>query len=166
PTVSVPAPSTARTVTATVARGADVKTIVCTITGPNLSVTPSLCGASTTFTIPASGWDGDYVVTVTVTDHAGSTMSASATYTLQLAAPVMTPLGSGSSRTVNVSFDPGPDVAGLACTVNAPHGPSFTPATCAPSMTFTIPASGWDGDYVLTVTVTDHLGAPASSSST
>src|SRR5207302_682355 len=91
PTVSVPAPSTSRTVTATVTPGADVKTIVCSVAGPNgLSITPTTCGASTTFTIPASGWDGDYVLTVTVTDHIGATASSSSTYTLTPTAPTVT----------------------------------------------------------------------------
>jgi hypothetical protein len=167
PTASMPAPSTSRTVTATVDLGADVNTVTCSVTGPNgLSVTPSACGASTTFTIPAGGWDGDYVLTVTVTDHAGNSASVSAAYVLQLAAPVIAPLGTGSSRTVAVSFDPGPDVTALACTVSGRRGLTFVPSTCASSMTFTIPANGWDGDYVLTVTLTDHLGATATSTAT
>src|SRR5205823_12487288 len=82
-------PSTSRTVTAAVAPGADVKTIVCTVAGPNLSVTPSLCGPSTTFTIPAAGWDGDYVVTVTVTDHAGNSATGCARYSTTEIAPTV-----------------------------------------------------------------------------
>ena len=167
PAITMPAPGTDRVVPLTVDPGADVKTITCSVSGPNgLAFTAASCGASMSLGIPASGLDGDYVLTVTVTDHNNSTRTATATYTLQLAAPGIAPLGSSSSRNVSVTITPGPDVSAMTCSVSGPHSLTFTPSTCTPSMTLTIPAGGWDGVYTLTVTVTDHLGDQASSSAT
>ena len=165
PTVTAPAPSTSRTVTVTVAPGADVNTITCSVAGPNgLSVAPSSCtNASVTFTIPAAGWDGDYVVTVTVTDHDGGSLTASDIYTLTQVAPTVTAPGPSTSRTVTAAVAPGADVKTITCTVAGPNGLTVTPSTCTnSSVTFTIPAAGWDGDYVVTVTVTDHNPAGRS----
>src|SRR4051812_25513273 len=167
PAITMPAPGTDRVVPLTVDPGADVKTITCSVSGPNgLAFTAATCGASMSLGIPASGWDGDYVLTVTVTDHNNSTRTATATYTLQLPAPGIAPLGAGSSRSLPVTITPGPDVSAMTCSVTGPNSLTFTPSSCTPSMTLTIPSGGWDGIYTLTGTVTDHLGNQANSSAT
>src|SRR3954454_18272241 len=159
PTVTVPAPSTARTVTVAVSPGADAKTVGCWIAGPNgLVIVPTDCSATgVTFTIPAGGWDGGYVVTVTVTDHANNSMSASATYTLTQVAPKVTAPAPSTARTVTVAVAPGADVKTFSCSVAGPNGLVITPTSCtSTAVTFTIPAGGWDGGSLVTVTITDH----------
>src|SRR3954465_4588427 len=136
PTVTAPAPSTARTVTVAVDPGADVKTVDCAIAGPNgLVVTPTSCiSTGVSFTIPAGGWDGGYVVTVTVTDHANNSLSASATYTLTQAAAGATRPPPGTDRVVPRTVDPGADLKTITCSVSGPNGLAFNAATCGASM--------------------------------
>ena len=168
PTVTAPAPSTSQTVTVAVDPGADVKAVACTIAGPNgLSVAPTSCTSSgVTFTIPAGGWDGDYVVTVTVTDHADNSLSDSSTYTLTQVAPAVTAPAPSTVRTVTVAVSPGADVASVTCSVVGPNV-SVTPSSCTSSgVAFTIPAGGWDGGYVVSVTVADHNGGSLTTSDT
>src|SRR4051812_32225599 len=169
PKVTAPAPSTARTVTVAVAPGADVKTFSCSVARPNgLVITPTSCtSTAATFTIPAGGWDGGYLVTVTVTDHANNSLSDSATYTLTQVAPQVTAPAPSTARDVTVGLDPGADVKTVACTVAGPNGLVIVPTDCsATGVTFTIPAGGWDGGYVVTVTVTDHANNSTSASAT
>src|SRR3954454_3295194 len=167
PKATAPAPSTSRTVTVTVAPGADVSAVSCTIAGPNISVTPTSCTSSAVvFTIPPVGWDGGYVVTVTVTDHANHSLSDSATYTLTQVAPAITMPAPGTDRVVPLTVDPGADVKTITCSVNGPNGLAFNAATCGASMSLGIPASGLDGDYVLTVTVTDHNNSTRTATAT
>ena len=169
PTVTAPVPSTARTVTVAVSPGADVKTVACSVVGPNgLVIVPTDCSATgVTFTIPAGGWDGGYLVTVTVTDHANDSLSDSATYTLTQVAPKVTAPAPSTARTVTVAVAPGADVKTVVCTVAGPNGLSITPTACTSSgVTFTIPAGGWDGGYLVTVTVTDHANNSLSDSAT
>src|SRR5439155_21918392 len=123
PAVTAPAPSTSRTVTASIAPGADVNTITCAVAGPNgLAVPTSSCtNTSVTFTIPAVGWDGDYVVSVTVTDHNGGSLTASDVYTLTQVAPTVTAPAPSTSRTVTASIAPGADVKTVSCSVAGPN---------------------------------------------
>ena len=168
--VSPPAGSgTARGVVVSFDPGPDVSSVGCSVAGPNGLVVPttSCTNTSVTFTIPAAGWDGDYVVTVTVTDHNGETTSSSATYTLTQVAPTVTAPAPSTSRTVTVVVAPGADVNTITCSVAGPNGLTVTPSSCTnSSVTFTIPAAGWDGDYVVTVTVTDHNGGSLTASDT
>src|SRR5206468_3358740 len=127
-----PAPSTSRTVTVAVVPGADVNTITCAVAGPNgLSVPTSSCtNTSVTFTIPAAGWDGDYVVSVTVTDHNGGSLTASDIYTLTQVTPTVTAPAPGTSRTVTVAEGPGADVNTSPCGVAGPNGPGVPTSSC------------------------------------
>ena len=164
----LPAPSTARLVPVSFSPGADVASVDCSVVGPHgFSWSDSSCTSPMSFAIPAGGWDGDYVLTVTVTDHLGHSLSAQDTYTLLQSAPVLDPLPAPSTaRLVPVSFSPGADVASVDCSVVGPHGFSWSDSSCTSPMSFAIPAGGWDGDYVLTVTVTDHLGHSLSAQDT
>ena len=103
-----------------------------------------------------SGWadspDGSYTYTVTATDAAGNTGSASVTYTVDNLAPVVTitaPLNGAYYKSENV-----------------PVG-AFTVDEINP---YEVVASGWannpDGSYTYTVTVTDAAGNSGSTSVT
>jgi len=72
---------------------------VCSVAGPaGWSWTDTSCSSPSSFTIPASALDGDYVLTVTVTDHLGHSLSDSGAYTLLQSAPVLAALPVPSTR--------------------------------------------------------------------
>src|SRR5436305_613049 len=125
----------------------DVYTFTCGVLGPSVSVALSSCtAAGVSFTIPAGGWDGDYVVSVTVTDHNGGSLTASDIYTLTQVTPTVTAPAPSTSRTVTVAVVPGADVNTIACGVVGPNGSVALPSCTAGGGDFTMPAAGRGGE--------------------
>ncbi len=136
-------------------------TLSCTVTAP---ATVTLCGSTTT--IDLSGLvDGVYTLTVTATDPAGNTSSATFAYTLDTGAPTTPTITRSKSvdktRTPSFTVTEPDSNATLSCTVTG-AGASVT--TCGPTTTLSL--TGADGDYVLTVTATDPAGNSSAASFT
>src|SRR5207248_7458237 len=141
-----------------------------TVSNVDADATPS-CSVSAGATITAcsrtgvsisiTGGEGDYLVSVTATDAAGNRSTGSFTYTYDITAPsqptvTRTP---GLDHTPNPSFAAGSIDAGATVTRAVPTAATVTGCS-ATAVTITI--SGSDGDYIVSVTVTDPAGNTAT----
>jgi hypothetical protein len=128
-------------------------TLSCAVTGPG-PATVTTCGPSTSLNL-SSGPDGTYVLTVTATDGAGNTASASANYVLDTTpppVPVVTVAAIGNSRSPVFTVTDRQHTVTLACTVTP-----AVPITCGSSTTLDLTGAA-DGSYTVSVTATDIAG--------
>ncbi|MBZ0234606.1 MAG: Ig-like domain repeat protein [Deltaproteobacteria bacterium] len=111
---------------------------------------------TTTYTPPTALTDGSYTFTVTVTDAAGNTGTATRAFSVDRVAPTVSitggPTGPTNDRTPTFTFTTGGSPTQTTCTVgtqSASCSGSFTAATLS------------DGSYTFRVTVTDAAGNSA-----
>jgi hypothetical protein len=120
-------------------------TITCSVGGQS--------GACTTTFTPTALGDGNHTFTVTVTDAAGNTGSATRSFSVDTAGPTATitggPTGATDDSTPTFSFTTAGSPTTITCSVGGQSGACTT--------TFTPTALG-DGNYTFTVTVTDAAG--------
>ena len=173
--VAPASPATGRQPVFTITGSESGLTATCSVTGAASPVSGASCSAplgGAPFTVDLTGApDGDYVLTVRVTDAAGNaTDASSAPYTLDTTAPnavlVTAPTSPGSERIVTWTLVGDPD-ATLECSF--PAGASFStcPGSSGGQGSFTADLAGKaDGTYVLSVRSTDpsgNVGAEVSS---
>ncbi|HEX3907059.1 MAG TPA: Ig-like domain-containing protein [Mycobacteriales bacterium] len=148
-------------------------TLGCVLVGPgSATIFSAPCPASGRFDTADDG-DGTYVLTVTATDGAGNTSSASASYVLDTiapSAPTVTVAGSpGNSDSVTFTYTAHESGTVLNCVLTYSDGTIISSSVCPASPgVFTVGSSG-DGVYTLAVTATDAAGnisAPGHASYT
>ena len=154
-------PSADRTPTFTIS-GEPGGSFSCTVTAPDGATSTVVCAAGdVTLSL---GADGTYTLSVTQTDAAGNTSSATTrTYLLDTTAPagpgVTGPTGPSADRTptFTISGEPG---GSFNCTVTAPDGSTSTVVCGSGDVTLSL---GADGIYTLKVTQTDAAGNTSSA---
>lgn len=154
------------------ASDADPLTYVCSVSPATASV--STCGPTTTLSLPATGGDGDYALSVQVEDPAGNLSTAAvANYTLDRTPPptpvVVAPHSPNASTspafTITESMVGEPTAPTLSCVLTSPTAAVVFSGSCPAGGTFSL-AGQPNGTYTLTVTASDLAGNTAAASAT
>jgi hypothetical protein len=131
----------------------------CELVGPGGAVHDGPCGGSP-FVSPELTAEGTYTLTVTSTDAAGNTGSATSTYELDLTGPsiVITGPTAGTEESVTWTIDVTGADGSATCQLDS--GPTFV---CGATESATLSR---DGSVTLTVTAVDAYGNPATATAT
>ncbi|MCU1691766.1 MAG: putative internalin, partial [Frankiales bacterium] len=128
----------------------------CTLTGPDLSLTPACSPGGYATVLPEV--NGEYVLTVVRTGPGGASSPATASYVLTLPTPtgptVSAPTVDPATRLATWTWDQQPDEA-AHCTLTGPGGVAEE-RDCAGTVSLTLPEA--NGDYVLGVVLTSVRG--------
>jgi predicted phage tail protein len=147
----------------------------CSVTGPTSVPSSAIsCGATTTVSLAGANRDGVYTLSVTATDQAGNT-SAPWTVVYQLDTtppkpPVIhraTAYRSSSNPPLWIwqfdSSDAAFNLDTVTCTVTGPSGPQSSTVVTSICPHYFRPTLQGDGQYQLTVTLTDEAGNSTSA---
>ncbi|HTW20319.1 MAG TPA: Ig-like domain-containing protein, partial [Mycobacteriales bacterium] len=160
--VAPPSPSNDKSPTFTISDAESDATLSCVLVDPSdATVFDGVCPADGTFDTSSDSLDGQYQLTVTATDPAGNTSSASATWTRDTTPPPAPTVSAppSPSNDLTPSFVVSDSESGVSfdCTLAGPGNSTVFTGTCPAGDGFDLSGFG-DGTYTLSVTATDAAG--------